>query len=183
MSTWLLQSAALCPVLALGQGGWVGLVVVLMVGGLVFLGAEIFVIPGFGFAGVVGIGSLVVGVTLAWVRYGSLVGMGLLLFSLAATVAALWVVFKTQAGQRLMLGDSLKDAVAVSDEGRQLLGAQGVAITMLRPSGSAEFGADRVEVETDGEYVAKGTPVRVVSVQMGRVVVEVVPEAGNEKEG
>mgnify|MGYP001587505292 CR=1 FL=1 len=160
------------PVVAMSQGSWVGLVVVLMLAGLAFLMAEIFVIPGFGIAGIVGVGALVAGVSLAWVQFGALPGMGLLALSILATVVSLWIVFKTNAGKRLLLNTSLKDAVAVSDDGLKLMGATGEAVTMLRPSGSAEFAGERVEVETEGEFIPKGTRVRVVAVEMGRVVVE-----------
>jgi membrane-bound serine protease (ClpP class) len=165
------------PALALSTSGWIGLVVVLMVAGLVFLGAEIFVIPGFGIAGVVGLASLVAGVVLGWIQLGAFWGFTLLLVSGVATVAALWVVFKTDAGQKLMLGDSLTNTVAVNDEGSALLHAEGVAVTNLRPSGSADFGDARLQVETEGEFVPRGSKVRVVAVVMGRVVVEAVDEA------
>ncbi len=175
-ATWWLNAAP-WPALAMSTSGWIGLVAVLMVAGLVFLGAEIFVIPGFGIAGVVGMASLVAGVVLGWIQLGAFWGFSLLLVSGVATVAALWVVFKTDAGQRLILGDSLTDTVAVNDEGSSLRDAEGVAVTNLRPSGSADFGDTRLQVETEGEFVPRGSKVRVVAVVMGRVVVETVDEA------
>ena len=51
-------------------------------------------------------------------------------------------------------------------------------LRVLRPAGVAEFGDERVEVETDGDYIAQGQPVVVVDVQMGRVVVEEVEDDG-----
>jgi membrane-bound serine protease (ClpP class) len=35
-------------------------------------------------------------------------------------------------------------------------------VTDLRPAGLAQIGAERVDVITEGEYVAQGTPVRVL---------------------
>jgi membrane-bound serine protease (ClpP class) len=167
---------------ALSQSGWIGLVVVLMVAGLVFVAAEIFVIPGFGVAGVVGFAGLVAGVVLGWIQFGAFWGLGLLLLSGVVTAVALWVVFKTKAGQRMMLGDSLTGTVAVTDEGSSLIGSEGVAVTNLRPSGSADFGDSRLQVETEGEFVPRGARVRVVAVVMGRVVVEaVVPEDADDE--
>jgi membrane-bound serine protease (ClpP class) len=43
-----------------------------------------------------------------------------------------------------------------------LVGLDGVAVTDLRPAGAAQFGVERVDVVTEGEYVPQGTPVRVV---------------------
>jgi membrane-bound serine protease (ClpP class) len=154
-----------------------------MVLGFAFLGAELFVIPGFGISGILGIASLVAGVALAWVKYGSMWGLVLLGLSLLLTLVAVVVLMKSRVGKRLVLEGSLEGAVAVSaEEGERLLGAVGMAVTMLRPSGSAEFGEARVEVETNGEYIPKGARVRVVAVKLGRVVVEAAPdEAGHEQ--
>ena len=38
-----------------------------------------------------------------------------------------------------------------------LVGQDGVAVTDLRPSGTAQIGDERVDVVTEGEYVAQGT--------------------------
>src|SRR3954471_2678345 len=50
-------------------------------------------------------------------------------------------------------------------------GAQGIAVSMLRPSGKARFSDQLVDVITDGEFVAAETPVTVVQADGMRVVV------------
>ncbi len=164
-----------------GQLLWV--VIALMVMGLVMMAAEVFVIPGFGVAGVLGVASLGGGVAIAWGTWGAMTGVTLLMGSLAGTVLFALLFFKTRAGNRLVLGDSLENTSAVSDEDRRLVGRRGVAATMLRPSGAAEFGEERVEVETDGDFIAQGQPVMVIDVQMGRVVVEFAPEGDDGDDG
>ncbi len=159
-------------------GQLLGLVIALIVMGLVLMAAEVFVIPGFGVAGVLGLASLGGGVIIAWGTWGAMTGVTLLMGSLAGTVLFALLFFKTRAGNRLVLGDSLENTSAVSDEDKRLLGRRGVAATMLRPSGAAEFGEERVEVETDGDFIAQGQPVVVIDVQMGRVVVELAPDDG-----
>jgi membrane-bound serine protease (ClpP class) len=42
------------------------------------------------------------------------------------------------------------------------VGQHGVALTDLRPSGTARVGAERLDVVTEGDYVAQGSPVRVI---------------------
>jgi membrane-bound serine protease (ClpP class) len=156
-------------------GQLAGVVITLMVAGFLLLGAEVFVIPGFGVAGVLGIVSLGSGVVIAWASWGVGAGLTLLLGSLAGTVIFVVLFFKSRVGNRLVLGSSLEDTHALSDADRRLIGQRGVAVTMLRPSGVAEFGEDRVEVETDGSYIPRGSPVVVTDVAMGRVVVELAP--------
>ena len=49
--------------------------------------------------------------------------------------------------------------------------SEGIATTMLRPSGKAQFGGNVLDVVTNGEFVAAGTTVSVVQVDGMRVVV------------
>ena len=55
-----------------------------------------------------------------------------------------------------------------------LLGKEGVAVTDLRPAGTARIGDERVDVVTEGEYVAQGSPVRVLRSEGYRHVVAMV---------
>jgi membrane-bound serine protease (ClpP class) len=51
-------------------------------------------------------------------------------------------------------------------------GAQGIALSILRPSGKARFADHVVDVVTQGEYVAPNTPITVVESDGMRVVVK-----------
>ncbi|MGH2358264.1 MAG: NfeD family protein, partial [Candidatus Limnocylindria bacterium] len=44
----------------------------------------------------------------------------------------------------------------------ELVGLDGVALTDLRPSGTARIGDERVDVVTEGEYIGQGSRVLVV---------------------
>jgi len=52
-----------------------------------------------------------------------------------------------------------------------LLGAEGVAATTLRPAGTAEINGKRIDVVTDSEYIEHGKPIIVTAVEGMRVVV------------
>jgi len=54
-----------------------------------------------------------------------------------------------------------------------LVGLQGVALTDLRPSGTARVAGERVDVVTEGEYVAVGSGVEVIRSDGYRHVVRV----------
>ena len=51
-------------------------------------------------------------------------------------------------------------------------GQTGTAITQLRPSGKADIDGKRVDVVTKGDFVPKGSTVRVAMVKGTRIVVE-----------
>jgi membrane-bound serine protease (ClpP class) len=57
------------------------------------------------------------------------------------------------------------------------VGEEGVARTILRPAGKAEFGAALIDVVTDGEFLDPGVRVRVTLIEGERVVVEGVDGA------
>ncbi|MGH8046874.1 MAG: NfeD family protein [Chthoniobacterales bacterium] len=62
-------------------------------------------------------------------------------------------------------------AEPVVEPGRVRVGETGVALSILRPAGRAEFDGRVVDVMTDGEFLDAGTVVRVVEVSGAQVVV------------
>ena len=63
------------------------------------------------------------------------------------------------------------DYVANADRS-DLRGHAGTAASYLRPAGIATIDGRRVDVLTEGEFIAAGTPIRVVRVEGARVFVE-----------
>jgi membrane-bound ClpP family serine protease len=57
-----------------------------------------------------------------------------------------------------------------------LLGLEGITTSLLRPAGTADFQGRKLDVVTDGEYIPKGTRVRIVQVEGFRIVVEKTDE-------
>jgi membrane-bound ClpP family serine protease len=55
-----------------------------------------------------------------------------------------------------------------------LLGAIGVATTVLRPAGTVQFGEQFVDVVSDGGFIVPGTRVQVVEVEGTRIMVKEV---------
>ena len=52
-----------------------------------------------------------------------------------------------------------------------MLGLEGEAITLLRPAGTIQIGDKRVDAVSEGEYIERGSRVKVITVEGGRVVV------------
>lgn len=64
--------------------------------------------------------------------------------------------------------------VTVASPAKVATGAEGVAKSILRPSGNAQFGNLVVDVITRGEFIEPDAPVRVLAVEGSRIVVEKV---------
>src|SRR5690606_14944856 len=75
---------------------------------------------------------------------------------------------------RLFHQDSLRRELGyVSSTSREdLVGTEGVALTDLRPSGTARFRDETLDVVSTGTFVRAGTPVRIVRAEGYRHVVE-----------
>lgn len=168
---WLVQLA-----------GWEELLLALA--GLSLLVLELFVIPGFGVAGIAGIIILLSALVLSTLGAGShadfvMWAVARTGFSLvfAVILGALFLKFlpKLPMGRKLVLSTALQTSEGyisgpISDYA--WLGCTGHAHSPLRPSGIADIQGRRVDVVSDGEFIDAGEPIRVIQVDGNRIVVQ-----------
>jgi membrane-bound ClpP family serine protease len=175
-----------------GQITWLALL--LFVLGLVLVGVEVFVLPGFGVVGISGVLLLLVSLGLVayghwpqggeeWVRFGhkmapfsvSLLGSLALVFLVARYLPHIPVLNRllprpAEDGEDLFA----EPEIPLHAELQALLGAIGVAATPLRPAGKTQFGDSFIDVVAEGGYIMPGTRVQVIEVEGNRVVVKEV---------
>jgi membrane-bound ClpP family serine protease len=170
------------------------LAILLFLLGLILIGIEVFVIPGFGFVGISGILLVVIGLGLAtvdraprsageWLNLGATVtqfGLGMMGATFLAIILARYLPHIPGAN-RLFLpppgeGDNGDEPAPLPgvEEAAALLGAIGTAATVLRPAGMARFGDQYVDVITEGTFVPAGARVQVIEVEGNRIVVKEV---------
>lgn len=147
--------------------------VILLVAGLMLVGAEIFV-PG-GFLGFLGGLALLGAVATSFAAFGPAAGayaaVGIVF--LLALVIALWIrIFpRSPFGRRMTVSGDLRDSKGTQNGLADLVGQEGEALSDLRPGGFALIGGRRIDVITQGEMIAKGDSLRVSSVSGNRVIV------------
>lgn len=158
--------------------------VLLAVGGLVLLALEIFVIPGFGIAGALGILGILAGLVLSLVGPGNTVELLMLvamrvmlslLFAIVASVVLLRFMTRLPIGRMLVLDTGLLASAGYAsapETDARLMGRQGVASSPLHPAGIALIDGVRVDVVSNGEAIDSGEAIVVVRVDGNRVVVE-----------
>jgi membrane-bound serine protease (ClpP class) len=151
------------------------LVGLLLIVGYILLALELLVIPGFGVAGIGGLGCLGVGAVLAVRYFGAGYGGLVVVVVIVVTTFLMIRIPRTRYGRSMVHRDSLEGATAAQTP--LAPGALGVAESDLRPAGIARFGEERASVVTDGEYIAAGEAICVTTVEGGRIVVEHI-EAG-----
>ncbi|MEA3286746.1 MAG: NfeD family protein [Candidatus Marinimicrobia bacterium] len=156
---------------------------IFLLGGIILLGVEAFVIPGFGLVGIAGIILMIYamftmllpaaptgaditaalwGLTIAII--GGLFGLGLMVKRM----------LKTKAWQKISLRES--ETVAAGYSGslglESYVGKTGKALTSLRPAGTALVEGTRMDVVTLGDFIEKDTEITIVRIDGNRIVVD-----------
>jgi len=151
--------------------------------GIVLLMVEIFLIPGFGLAGLSGIGLLLWGLyelLLPDIPVGSEIQtMALtgLTIGILGGLVGLFLIFKLMTKTKFWRNltspgiESSKAGYSTSLGLEPLIGKEGIADTKLRPSGWIIVEDQRLFVVSEGTYVDKNEPVKILSVEGNRVVV------------
>ncbi len=145
--------------------------VLLFFGGVLLLLAEIFLIPGFGVAGIGGIALILASIYFTFGSQTLYVASVAVLIVAAGLFLAFRYLPRTRAGRALVLESAIAGGAPPEEKLKPLEGAIGTALTPLRPAGVAQFGERKVDVVAEGEFIEKGSTVRVVRVEGVRVVV------------
>jgi membrane-bound serine protease (ClpP class) len=158
-------------------------IVTLTILGLLLLLAEIF-LPGM-IAGILGGILLLAAAVLCGMEYGLSLGLlyfvGITILGMGAFFVWLKIFPSTFTGKRLILSRSLKEATS-SAPPAVAVGDEGIALTPLRPAGTARIGGVRMSVVAQMEFISEGEPVRVTGVEGSHIVVsKKLAEAGNAR--
>ena len=155
-------------------------VVICVLAGLGLLVVEMFV-PGFGVPGVSGIVLLLAGAVLVGIKHGLLAAVGLIVIIVALVAIMLSVALKSAADGRLSKSklilhesESSREGFLSSGDMSVFLGREGETRTALRPSGIAEFDGVRLNVVSDGVFIAQGVRVKIVRVDGNRFLVHTI---------
>ena len=169
--------------------------------GVILIGLEVFVIPGFGVAGVSGIVCCLVGLLmmfvdnapgdwpiprgdLSWEVFSNSVFALACAFIAAFIAGALLARYlpKIPFVNRLCLAAAIvvQPQAPVTERAavRSVrIGDRGVVESMCRPVGRVRIGDDLLDAASEGETIEPGTPVRVLGLDSNRLIVEKVKEA------
>ena len=176
-----------------GTADW--LEVLLFILGLACIAVEIFLLPGTIVPGLVGAALILVSLVMASQGFlipettrdlHTLAGtMAMIVISCGVFVAAAVVLTRRMDSlpllNRLMLAppdaeSATEKASAATGDSRPVVGDVGVAHTPLRPGGKGRFGERTIDVLASGDFLDRGTPIRVVRVTGNQVLVETIEE-------
>jgi len=160
-------------------------VLAFLLGIIAFL-LEMFVFPGFGVAGIAGI--ILVGWGVFLIAVDVTQATAAFVLAIIATIVILIVGLRVMSRYNMWYRLTLQNKqhndegyVAPAPELSLYTGKEGVALTPLRPAGSAEVDGHRLDVVTEGEFIPKDKRVKVTKVEGTRVVVKEITELHEEE--
>ncbi len=184
------------PPAMIGLSGWWELIAI--VAGVICLAIEVFVVPGFGFFGVIGFIALFGGLIGSFVSTGGamsnpdmqkdlMTGAVTVLLAFITAGIGWWLLFKNAQSlpvfDRFLLSGAsgvggmpqktMLHAI-VPDDGSVRVGSEGVTTTPLYPVGQAEIDGEIVDVYSAFGFLESGVRVRVISATKMRIDVEAI---------
>ncbi len=158
--------------------------IIMFVAGIILIFLEIFVIPGFGITGISGIllvlASIFLSLTGGLPFFDlNIISGAIIQLSIALAGAFILILLvakflpKSKVFNRLVLAEeeNANKGFVSYPSAKELIGVEGIALTDLRPAGSAEINSQRFDVMADWQYIEKGKKVKVIRVEGIKVVV------------
>lgn len=164
--------------------------IIIFVVGVILLAVEVFAIPGFGVTGIAGIFLIIMGLTLAMIDN---IGFSFSQNALQKTIQAFFIVISAMFvavagslyltrklfGGRTIFGNLALTEQLMTAEGNQtsdverknLIGVQGIAMTILRPAGKIMLNDKPYDAVSQYGYIEKGEPIVVVKYENAQLIV------------
>jgi membrane-bound serine protease (ClpP class) len=156
----------------------------------VLIGLEVFVIPGFGIAGVSGIILVITGLTLSLLNNDAFDFSGVSFDEFFQALATVLTGFVISVGLGIYLSDKLfskgpfsrvalqttedveEGFIGVENSLKDLVGRTGRAYTVLRPAGKIEIDDEQYDAVAETSYIEKGEEIKVVRFAHGQLYVK-----------
>lgn len=147
------------------------LIVLVVVAVLLFL-AELFIVPGISIAGILSGCCIIYANYHAFSVFGTTVGCITLLVSAVAFIGSLVWFMKSKTLDKLSLKKEISSTVKQAESDNVQIGDTGISTTRLALIGYADFDGHIVEVKSTAEFIDAKTPIKVVRIVDGIILVE-----------
>jgi len=163
--------------------------IIVFVLGLALVAVEIFVTPGFGVVGIIGIVFIFAGLTLSLINNVNFdfrpveskeMGKAFLTVTGGVTFGFLLIIYlSSKIGRKGLFRnialvktlDNQSGYIGVPLENAETLGKEGIAYTVLRLSGKVRIDNEIYDAVSEDGFIEKGTPIKVTRYEAGQVYV------------
>ena len=135
--------------------------------------------PGFGAPGITGVILEIVTLVMTWFEHGPVATLAMLLIVLLVLAIAISTSLRSITKGRLSKSslihsetESNEDGYRSIDDLAAFMGKEGVASSVLRPTGIADFDGVRLNVSSEGDYIPAGTKVRIIKIEGAKILVK-----------
>lgn len=146
--------------------------------GVVLLAIEIFVIPGFGITGILGILGIAVGIFMSFginnIAQATLVVFVSLVSDIILIIILARFILKSKGFKNKIALETDTAGYHSSVSYDDLLGLEGITDTFFRPSGNIIIDGKKYDAITEGEFINKGTKIKVILVEGNKIVIKEV---------
>ncbi len=142
--------------------------------GIIFLLAEIFLLPGITISGIAGFIFLVGGIAYAYMYMGTMAGNLTLLISVSLILGSFLYFIKSKSLRRISLNTNIDSKVDTSDLKKINVGDVGITQSRLNPIGKVFINNRTVEAKSiDGQMIDEDTEVVVNKVDWSNIIVSI----------
>ena len=144
--------------------------------GIVLLAIEIFVIPGFGITGILGILGIVAGIFMSFginnIAQATLVVFVSLIADIILIIILARFILKSKGFKNIVALETDTAGYHSSVSYDNLLGCEGITDTFFRPSGNIIINDKKYDAITEGEFINKGAKIKVILVEGNKIVIK-----------
>lgn len=155
-------------------------IIICFVIGVGLLITEAFM-PGFGVAGITGVILEIITLVMTWFEHGPIATLAMLLIVLLVLAIAISTSLRSFTSGRLSKSSLVHSATESNESGYRsvenltvFMDREGVASSVLRPTGIADFDGVRLNVSSEGDYIPAGTRVRIIKVEGAKILVRAI---------
>ncbi len=135
---------------------------------------EIIVIPGAGFAGIIGFILMAAGIWLAYSKVGIMAGNITLASTLAINVLGLILTLRSKTWKRAKLKTVNSGKVNEIDLNKIKIGEIGTTISRCAPMGKANFNNIYYEVSTLSEFINENQKVEIIRISGNKIYIKTI---------
>lgn len=152
-------------------------IIICFVIGIGLLILEAFM-PGFGAPGITGVILEVITLVLTWFEHGPVATLAMLLIVLLVLAIAISTSLRSITHGRLRNSSLVHTETESNEDGYRSIedlavfqDREGITSSVLRPTGIADFDGVRLNVSSEGDFIAAGTKVRIIKVEGAKILV------------
>lgn len=148
------------------------LVITLIIAGMLLLGAELIIIPGFGIAGILGIASIVASCWVAFTQLGTTAGVIVILVNIILTIVSTVLMLRSKTWKKMSLKTNIDAKVDTAPAQKGIaVGDTGITLTRLAPAGKVKIGENVLEAFTRDSLIEPGKEIKVTEIGDNKIYV------------